>query len=391
MALMTKQSRAAIDWPGENHRAETSTIAPFASLLLADYGASVLRIDRPHPSAYSSFSPPPTTDLLTRHKSSIAVNLKSPGGVALLKSILYNVDVLLDPFRPGVLESLSLSPDHLLESNPRLIVARLTGFRRHGPYSSMAGHDINYLAVSGILSQLGRADGLPYPPANILADFAGGGLMCAFGILLALFERAKSGKGQIVENSMVDGVSYLGSMMRYARKSPLWDHPRGQNFLDGGCPWYDVYECKDGRYMAVGALEPQFFRKLVDGLGLDPEKLLARQENRASWPDVRELFRQRFRERTRREWEDVFDSSDACCTPVMGQQELEDADYEQKLPVHLTGSPGLPIQAQEAWVSTGLIPGAGGVETLNEWFGWNHGRDFKIVEGGLVKPHASKL
>ncbi|KAL8955289.1 MAG: hypothetical protein Q9183_006706, partial [Haloplaca sp. 2 TL-2023] len=250
--------------------------------------------------------------LLVRHKSSIAVDLKSHGGIALVQSILSHVDVLLDPFRPGVLETLSLSPDSLLERNPRLIIARLTGFRRDGPYASMAGHDINYLAVSGILSQLGRSNELPYAPANILADFAGGGLMCAFGVLLALIERTASGKGQVVENNMVDGVNYLGSMMRFARKTIFWDRSRGENLLDGGCPWYDVYECKDGSYMAVGALEPQFFRRLLHGLGLPVEDTLSRRDDRAAWAEIRELLRRRFLEKPRKDWEEIFADTDAC-------------------------------------------------------------------------------
>ncbi|KAL8902991.1 MAG: hypothetical protein Q9207_004231 [Kuettlingeria erythrocarpa] len=366
---------------------------PFASLLLADYGASVLRIDRPHPLAYGTTSPPPTADLLTRNKSSIAVNLKTPGGHALLLSILQEADVFLDTFRPGVLESLSLAPEMLLERNPRLVIARLTGFRRDGPYSSMAGHDINYLAVSGVLSQLGRAREAPYAPANILADFAGGGLMCAFGIVLALFERAKSGKGQVIENSMVDGVSYLASMLRFARKTPLWDRPRGENVLDGGCPWYDVYECKDGRFIAVGALEPHFFRHLLNGLdiGLDPEDALKSRNDRTGWPKWRELFRRRFQERTRREWEHVFDGSDACCTPLLDQHELEEASYEQRLPIHLGRSAGIAPNEAQAWASTPLSPGAGGVELLHRWFGWKEGRDFKAAQGGLIKIEAVKI
>ncbi|KAL8722587.1 MAG: hypothetical protein Q9181_007452 [Wetmoreana brouardii] len=366
-------------------------LAPFASLLLADYGASVLRVDRPNPLAHSSRLPRPTADLLTRRKTSIAVDLKSPGGLTLLESILGYVDVLLDPFRPGVLESLSLSAERLLEKNPRLIVARLTGFRRDGPYASMAGHDINYLAISGILSQLGRSEGPPYAPANILADFAGGGLMCAFGILLALFERTTSGKGQVVENNMVDGVSYLGSMMRYGRKTKLWDQPRGNNLLDGGCPWYDVYECKDGAYMAVGALEPQFFRQLVEGLGLPREDLLTQREDRASWPAMRALFKRRFLERTQKSWADVFAGTDACCTPVLEQQELEEAEYEQRLPFHLRSSPGLAVERDKAWASPGLVPGAEGMGTLDRWFGWKVGRDLKIIDGGLIKVDTARL
>lgn len=308
-------------------------------------------------------------------------------------SILQKADVFLDTFRPGVLESLSLSPEKLLERNPRLVIARLTGFRRDGPYPSMAGHDINYLAVSGVLSQLGRAGEAPYAPANILADFAGGGLMCAFGIVLALFERAKSGKGQVIENSMVDGVSYLASMLRFARKTPLWDRPRGENVLDGGCPWYDVYECKDGRYVAVGALEPQFFRRLLKGLdlGLDPEDALKSRNDRTGWPKWRDLFRRRFQERTRREWEHVFDGSDACCAPVLDQHELEEASYEQRLPIHLGRSAGVTPNQAQAWESTPLSPGAGGVELLHQWFGWKEGRDFEAAQGGLIKIDAVKI
>lgn len=309
----------------------------------------------------------------------------------MLEAILLEVDVLLDPFRPGVLESLSLSPHHLLEINPRLIIARLTGFRRDGPYAAMAGHDINYLAVSGILSQLGRADGPPYPPANLLADFAGGGLMCALGILLALFERTASGKGQVVENNMADGVGYLGSMMRYARNASLWDRPRGQNLLDGGCPWYDVYQCKDGGYMAVGALEPHFFRRLVRGLELPELDNLALREDRASWPAMREQFRLRFLERTRHEWEKTFNGTDACCTPVLDQQELENTANKQRLPVSLQSSPGLPIDKKQSWTSTGLAPGFGGPILLHQWFGWKIGRDLQIKRGGLVKSNLAKL
>ncbi|KAL8772847.1 MAG: hypothetical protein Q9209_002192 [Squamulea sp. 1 TL-2023] len=364
---------------------------PFVGLLLADYGASILRIDRPHPLAHTASSPQPTADLLTRRKSSVAVDLKSVDGCALLEAILADVDVLLDPFRPGMLESFSLSPGNLLSKNPRLIIARLTGFRRDGPFAKMAGHDINYLAVSGILSQLGRTEGPPYPPANVLADFAGGGLMCALGILLALFERTASGKGQLVENNMVDGASYLGSMMRYARKTTLWDRSRGKNLLDGGCPWYDVYLCKDGAYMAVGALEPRFFRCLINGLELPELENPTLREDRANWPAIRERFRLRFLERTRLEWEQIFDRTDACCTPVLDQQELEGNGYKQRLPIGLQASPGLIIDNNQSWTSTGLAPGAGGLDMLRQWFGWQVGREIQIVGGGLIKTNTAKL
>ena len=316
--------------------------------------------------------------------------MKSPNALALLKTVLAHADVLIEPFRPGVLESLGLVPDHLLAENPRLVITRLTGFRRDGPYSHMAGHDVNYLAVSGILSQLGRRGSPPYAPANILADFAGGGLMCAFGILAALLSRAQSGKGQIVEANMVDGSAYLGSFMRYATKTPMWDQPRGENVLDGGCPWYDVYECKDGRYMAVGALEPQFFRELIEGLQLDMGLNLIRND-RSTWAAMKGTFTRRFKQRTRHEWEQVFAGKDACCTPVLSQTELEQQDYEQRPAVGLTSSPGHEIPQQEAWSSQGLSPGLGGEEVLESWTGLKRSRDYKVEGGGLVKIEPAKL
>lgn len=298
--------------------------------------------------------------------------------------------MLIDPFRPGVIEALGLAPAELLASNPRLITARLSGFRRDGEYAAMAGHDINYLAVSGVLSQLGPKHGSPYPPANILADFAGGGLMCAFGILMALLQRTQSGKGQVVENNMVDGSAYLASLMRYAVRTPLWDKPRGENILDGGYPLYDVYECKGGGHMAVGALEPKFTHELLRGLDFG-EDVLGLASDRQAWPGMRSKFQQRFLQKTRPEWEEIFQGKDACCTPVIEQAELFANGYEQRLPIHLLRSPGHSIPPQEAWESKGLAPGTGGEALLESWTGWKGGKHYKVTQGGLTKIHASKL
>ena len=290
-----------------------------------------------------------------------------------------------------MLESLGLSPKELLAANPRLIIARLTGFRREGKYARMAGHDINYLAVSGVLSQLGRKGEPPYAPANILADFAGGGLMCAFGILAALFSRTRTGKGQILEANMVDGSAYLGSFMRYGLKTPLWSKPRGENILDGGHPWYNVYECKDGGYMAVGAaLETKFSVEFIKALGMD-EDMLKHKDDRGAWPMHRERFRKRFLENARKEWEQVFDGKDACCTPVLEQGELERDGYEQRPAVGLSESPGLLIPRDGAWKSEGLAPGVGGEDLLEKWLGWNRGKDYRVAHGGLVKVDSAKL
>ena len=357
-------------------------------MLLANWGADVLRIDRPGPSAASN-------DLLTSHKSSIALDLKSPASLNLLLSLIPNVDVLIDPFRPGVLEKLGLDPESvLLKKNPRLIVVRLTGFRRDGKYSSMAGHDINYLAVSGVLSMLGARGHPPLAPGNLLADFAGGGHAAFTGVLLALIHRAMSGKGQVVEANMVDGVGYLGTFPRLLTKLPMWNAERGTNTLDGGAPYYGCYECKDsGRYMSVGALEPQFWAELLKGLGFSEQDVvpggLSRLDKRA-WPYMHELFTQRFKSKTRNEWEAIFDGTDACCAPVLEHSEMEAGGYEQRPLVGLTVSPGRKVDMP--WSGKALAAGEGGHETLKQWMGWNKGRDYDIsAKGAFEKREKSKL
>ncbi|OAX82767.1 hypothetical protein ACJ72_02886 [Emergomyces africanus] len=374
---------------------------PFTGLLLADYGASVLRVDRPHPQAHSSSPdtlPPPTNDSLTRHKTSITLDLKSPASRAILLSLVANTDILIDPYRPGVLERLGLSPtDVLLKKNPRLIVARMTGFRRDGKYKDMAGHDINYIAVSGVLALLGRAGERPYAPGNIVGDFAGGGAMCFLGILLALLSRERTGKGQVVEANMVDGSAYLATFPRLLQKRPMWGNPRGQNVLDGGCPYYDTYETKDaGKYFAVGALEPQFFAALLKGLDLKLEDIVPPgsngvREDPSTWPYMREVFTRRFKEKTRKEWEDIFDGTDACATPVLENAELEKGGYEQRLAVELSETPGVGYGKEGGWSSDGLRPSNGGEKTLADWCGWARGREFEVKDGALVKVGGSKL
>ncbi|OJD33372.1 alpha-methylacyl-racemase [Diplodia corticola] len=441
---------------------------PFAGMMLADYGATVIRVDRAHPSSRhadptsssSSSSappaalppPPPTADLLTRRKTSIAIDLKSAGGRALLLALLPAFDVLIDPFRPGVLEKAGLDPTRVLRRrNPRLVVARLTGFRperreqqrrdeekgekegesskaaQQDRYANMAGHDINYLAVSGVLGMLGRKAGKPYAPGNVLADFAGGGAMAAFGVVLALLERERNGGwGQVVEANMVDGSAYLASFLRLGmgkvrvpvakakaaadgstagevmeEREGVWGRARGENLLDGGCPWYDTYETKDGRWVAVGALEERFFEKLCEGLGVEPAKFPGPREDRRVWPHLRMLFTAKFKSKTREEWERVFDGTDACVTPVLEQQELRQLGFDQRPPVTLRSSPGLAIadgepdtrpaaEGQgigvegEGWEEKGLAPGEGGEEMLARLMGWTKGRHYAVENGGLV-------
>jgi alpha-methylacyl-CoA racemase len=224
---------------------------PLAGMILADFGAAVIRVDKPNM---------PSVDTMARNKRSIAVNLKHKAGVKIVQDLCCNADVLIEPYRPGVMEKLGLGPQHCLSLNPRLVYARLTGFGQTGPLSHHAGHDINYLAISGVLSMLGRKDSSPVPPINLLADFAGGSLMCVVGVLMALLERTHSNRGQVVDAAMVDGVAYLSSFLFNSHKIGIWTGDRGTNLLDSGAHFYDTYQTSDGKYMSVGALEPQFYQ-----------------------------------------------------------------------------------------------------------------------------------
>jgi alpha-methylacyl-CoA racemase len=379
--------------------------------LLADSGASVLRIDRAIPNkTHSSNLPPPTADLLTRHKSSIAVDLKSPSGIAFVKTLITTSDVVIDPFRPGVLEKLGLGPDVLQRINPRIIIGRMTGFRRDGKYKDMAGHDINYIAVSGALSMLGSAGQRPTPPINILGDFAGGGAILFQGILLALLAREKSGRGQVVEANMVDGSAYLTTFPRMGKKTALFDHPRGENMLDGGAPWYGTYETSDEKFMAVGCIEPQFFVAMLKGLGLLGKGFEETRWDRSTWPGLKNLFEKTFKSKTRLQWEEIFDGTDACVTPVLEMEDLESGpgrEGDQRPAVTLRETPSLAIKtglsgnkaaqgqgagvSGDGWKGKGLQPSEGGEQRLNEWLGWRRGRDFEVKDGGLVSKQSSKL
>nr|XP_012613591.1 alpha-methylacyl-CoA racemase isoform X3 [Microcebus murinus] len=228
---------------------------PFCGMILADFGAQVVRVDRPRAIGDVSH--------LSRGKRSLVLDLKRPRGAAVLRRLCAQADVLLEPFRRGVMEQLQLGPDILHRENPKLIYARLSGFGQSGRFSRLAGHDINYLALSGVLSKIGRSGENPYAPLNLLADFGGGGLMCALGIMMALFERTRSGKGQVIDASMVEGTAYLSSFLWKTQE--LWTQPRGQNILDGGAPFYTTYKTADGGFMAVGAIEPQFYQLLLKG------------------------------------------------------------------------------------------------------------------------------
>jgi alpha-methylacyl-CoA racemase len=288
---------------------------PFCGMLLADLGAEVLRIDRSN-NADLGLPLEAKFELLGRGKRSLVLNLKDPGAIKLMSQMIGKADILLEGFRPGVMERLGLGPEVACAVNPRLIYGRMTGWGQSGPLSRAAGHDINYIALSGALHAIGPRDGKPIPPLNLVGDFGGGALYLALGVLSALYERVTSGKGQVVDAAMVDGAASLMTMFCGMMSANQWLNQRGANVLDSGAPWYDTYECKDGEFIAVGAIEEKFFNDLIVGLGLDPAKTPVRS-CRENWDLLRVLFAKRFMTKTRDEWCALMEGSDICFAPVL--------------------------------------------------------------------------
>lgn len=282
---------------------------PHASMLLADLGADVVSVRRPH-------TPPGLDDAMRRGTRFVEADLKDAGDRDSVLHLTGRADVAIEGFRPGVAERLGIGPDQCLARNPRLIYGRMTGWGQHGPRAAEAGHDINYTGLTGVLHAIGRADAPPPPPLNLVGDFGGGSLFLVMGVLAALLDRERSGAGQVVDAAIVDGTAALAQLIWALRGNGVWMSERGANLLDGGAPFYATYECADGKYVAVGALEPQFYAELLAGLGLADDDLPA-QLDRSGWPVLRERFEQIFAERTRDEWVGVFAGTDACVTPVL--------------------------------------------------------------------------
>jgi len=293
--------------------------APMAAMLLADMGATVLRIQRRDPVA-QGIQREPRFNLLLRNRTSIELDLKRPESAALVLDLVENADALIEGFRPGVMERLGLGPDACLARNPRLVYGRVTGWGQTGPLALSAGHDINYLAITGALEAIGRQGQPPTPPLALLGDFAGGGLYLALGILAALIERARSGLGQVVDAAMVDGVASLSTAFHGLAAAGVWRTERGTNLIDSGAPFYDVYACRDGRYVSVGPLEAKFFKTLLTLLEL-PAELAAWQSDRARWPALREQLAHAFAGRSREEWTARLEGTDACFAPVLSFDE----------------------------------------------------------------------
>ncbi len=348
---------------------------PHAAMMLADAGADVLRIDR---------RPDPTTaddivergrrgNAVTRSRRSLIADLKHPDAANAVLGIVARADVVLEGFRPGVTERLGIGPADCLAVNPAIVYGRLTGWGRTGPLAARAGHDINYLALSGTLGAIGAPGELPQVPLNVIADFGGGSMQLAFGVVAALVEALRTGRGQVVDAAMLDGVASLTTYVHSMRAAGTWNDERASNVLDGGAPFYGTYATSDGRAMAVGAIEPAFYAALLRGLELDPASLPA-QLDRDAWPAVRELIAQRFRTRTMVEWEAAFDGVDACVTPVLTMGEAPTHDHVvahgtftrvdgvvQPAPTPRFGN-GDPVAPRAP-----VPPGTNGLAALEEW------------------------
>jgi alpha-methylacyl-CoA racemase len=292
---------------------------PFAGMLLADMGADVLLIDRPE-SPGLGLRRERWMDVMMRGKRSVTLDLKSKDGAAAALELVARADALIEGFRPGVMERLGLGPDAVSERNPKLVYGRMTGWGQDGPLAARAGHDINYIALAGVLHAFGRKGGAPVAPLNLVGDFGGGGMLLGFGIACALVEARASGKGQVVDAAMVEGAALLGTMFSGMLAAGAWQEERGSNILDTGAPWYDVYETKDGKYVSIGAIEAKFYEELIGTLGLKGDTL-PKQNERKGWPRLREIFEKEFKSRTRDEWCAVFEGSDACFAPVLSFSE----------------------------------------------------------------------
>jgi alpha-methylacyl-CoA racemase len=295
---------------------------PFAAMMLADMGAEVIRIDRkPAPGAPNPFPMLGTKfDVMARGRRSLALDLKRPEAKEVVLKLVEQADVLLEGFRPGVMERLGLGPDACQGRNRRLVYGRVTGWGQDGPLAQAAGHDLNYIALSGMLQAMGRADGPPAPPLNLVGDFGGGAMMLAFGVVCAVLEARGSGQGQVVDAAMTDGSALLGAMIYGLRAHGSWSEARAANLLDGGAPFYDTYACADGRFVSIGAIEPQFYAKLLALAGaLDPA--FEAQMDEARWPELKARFAALFATRSRDEWCALLEGTDACFAPVLDMAE----------------------------------------------------------------------
>jgi len=359
---------------------------PFCGMMLADMGADVVRVDRVNADSANL----KTGGILERGRRSVAINLKDEGGVDLVLEMASHADVMMEGFRPGVVERLGLSPEQCLERNPRLVYARMTGWGQSGPLADSAGHDINYIALAGVLAHIGRRGGAPVPPLNLVGDFGGGGMLLAVGILSALMERTNSNQGQIIDAAMLDGAALLMAPFTGLLASGDFTLERGTNLVDSGAPFYDVYECSDGEYVSVGALEPEFYALLVERIGLvpSPSNDLRVRDN---WEIAKVKFAEIFRMKTRAEWCKILEGTDACFAPVLSLEEAPQHPQNQVRRVFQEFQGVIqPSPAPRFSPTPGSIqgpspaPGADTREVLREWLGHTHDEIDALLFAGVI-------
>ena len=344
---------------------------PFAAMLLSDMGAEVIRVDRAQavrPGARAN-------DISLRGRRNVALDLKNPAGVEALLQLVEKADAIIEGFRPGVMERLGLGPDTCLARNPRIVFGRMTGWGQEGMYANAAGHDINYISLAGSLAHFARAGEAPVPPLNMVVDFGGGGMFLAYGVVCALLEAQKSGKGQVVDTAMVDGTAVLMTMFWSMKQSGFFnENAPGTNLLDTGAHFYDVFECKDGKYVSLGSIEPQFYAELLRLTGLEDDPEFARQMDQSLWPRLKERLRGKMREKTREEWCAIMEATDVCFAPVLTMSEaaVHPHNVERRTFVDVNGAlqpaPAPRFSRTVPEIARGsAVAGENTVEVLREW------------------------
>lgn len=306
---------------------------PFCGMILADLGADVTVIDR-----FESAGQSTKTDIASRGKRSISIDLKNPDSLPLINELISSADVVLEGLRPGKMEKLNMGPDDFLKINPKLIYGRMTGWGQFGPLASTPGHDLNYISLTGVMASIGSKNDVPAPPLNLVGDFGGGGMLLAMGICAALVETSRSGKGQIIDAAMTDGSALLMSMMYGFYGAGFWKDERESNLLDGAAHFYGCYECKDGKFVSIGSIEPQFYKELLSRLDLDKDKFKD-QMDKSKWPELKEIIKARFKEKSRDDWCKIMEGGEVCFSPVLSMQEAIEFEHnvERKTFVEIDG------------------------------------------------------
>jgi alpha-methylacyl-CoA racemase len=358
-------------------------------MLLADMGADVLRIDRLQGAGLGLAALEPKYEIMSRGRRSLALDLKKPESVEAVLALAAKADALIEGFRPGVTERLGLGPEICFARNPRLVYGRITGWGQEGPLAQAAGHDINYIALTGALHAIGRKDEAPTPPLNLVGDFGGGGMYLAFGIVCALLEARASGKGQVIDAAMTEGAASLMAMFFGRMASGQWHDERGVNSIDGGAPWYGVYETADKKYVSIGSIEKQFYAELLERLGLDP-KTLPGQHDRAGWPTLRTTFTAAFKSRTRDEWCKQMEGTDVCFAPVLTIAEAPQHPHNRARQTFVdVGGVPQPAPAPRFSRTPGAVSrgaprrGEGGAEALADW-GFSSAQIEALEAGGAL-------